>query len=110
MNKPCEPSKSGTETGPATVNVGEAKAQFSKLLARAEAGEDIVIARDGVPVARLTALKKEPRKPGRARHWVDRGASPDALLEPLSEEDLDAAEGRLSDAFGVALPEADRRR
>lgn len=38
------------------VNVGQAKTDLSKLLARVEAGEDIEIARDGVPVARLTAI------------------------------------------------------
>jgi len=38
------------------VNVGQAKTDLSKLLARAEAGEDVEIARDGVPVARLVAI------------------------------------------------------
>ncbi|MCP4406746.1 MAG: type II toxin-antitoxin system Phd/YefM family antitoxin, partial [Gammaproteobacteria bacterium] len=35
------------------VNVHEAKTQFSKLLERVRAGEDIVIAKAGIPVARL---------------------------------------------------------
>ena len=35
------------------VNVHEAKTQLSRLLARAEKGEDVVIARRGEPVARL---------------------------------------------------------
>jgi prevent-host-death family protein len=43
------------------VNVGDAKANLSALLARAEQGEDIEIARDGVPVARLTRLERPPR-------------------------------------------------
>ncbi len=38
------------------VNMHEAKTQLSKLVARAEAGEDVVIARDGRPAARLTAV------------------------------------------------------
>jgi prevent-host-death family protein len=38
------------------VNVGQAKTELSKLLARVEAGEDIEIARDGVPVARLVPI------------------------------------------------------
>jgi len=38
------------------VNVGQAKTDLSKLLARVEAGEDIEIARDGVPVARLVRI------------------------------------------------------
>lgn len=39
------------------VNVGQAKTSLSKLLARAEAGEDIEIARDGVPVAKLVRIE-----------------------------------------------------
>jgi prevent-host-death family protein len=38
------------------VNVGQAKTALSKLLARVEAGEDVEIARDGVPVARLVRI------------------------------------------------------
>ena len=38
------------------VNVGQAKTDLSKLLARVEAGEDVEIARDGVPVARLVSI------------------------------------------------------
>jgi prevent-host-death family protein len=37
-----------------TVNVHEAKTHLSSLLAAVEAGEDVVIARSGHPVARLT--------------------------------------------------------
>ena len=44
------------------VNVGKAKTDLSKLLARVEAGEDVEIARDGVPVARL--VRVEPAPPG----------------------------------------------
>ena len=36
-----------------TVNVHEAKTNLSRLLAQVEAGEDVVIARNGKPVARL---------------------------------------------------------
>lgn len=38
------------------VNVGQAKTDLSKLLARVEAGEEVEIARNGVPVARLVAV------------------------------------------------------
>ena len=44
------------------VNVGKAKSDLSKLLARVEAGEEVEIARDGVPVARLVRI--EPAPPG----------------------------------------------
>ncbi|MGQ0629699.1 MAG: type II toxin-antitoxin system Phd/YefM family antitoxin [Sporichthyaceae bacterium] len=39
-----------------TVNMHEAKTNLSKLVERAAAGEEIVIARAGVPVARLVAV------------------------------------------------------
>jgi len=45
-----------------TVNIHEAKTQFSKLIARVEAGEDVVIARDGAPVARLVAIRQPLNK------------------------------------------------
>jgi prevent-host-death family protein len=47
-------------------NVHEAKSSLSKLLARVEAGDEVVIARNGRPVARLvpyTAPRR--RQPGR---------------------------------------------
>jgi prevent-host-death family protein len=45
-----------------TVSVAEAKAKLSDLLRRAEAGEDVLLARNGEPVARLSALR--PREGG----------------------------------------------
>ena len=41
-----------------TVNIGEAKARLSHLIARAEAGEDVILARDGVPAARIVPLSR----------------------------------------------------
>jgi prevent-host-death family protein len=38
------------------VNVGDAKTNLSQLLARVEAGEDVEIARNGVPVAKLVRV------------------------------------------------------
>lgn len=50
----------------ATVNVYDAKTQFSQLINRVESGEEIVIARNGRPVARLTPLaaRRPDRVPG----------------------------------------------
>jgi prevent-host-death family protein len=39
-----------------TVNIGEAKTRLSELVAKVEAGEEVVIARDHRPVARLAPL------------------------------------------------------
>jgi prevent-host-death family protein len=56
------------------VNVAEAKAKLSDLLERAAAGEDIVIAKNGRPKARLVAVveQRAPRTPERwkGRVWI----------------------------------------
>ena len=49
------------------VNIHEAKTHFSRLVERAERGEEIVIARAGKPVARLMPLNREPRVFGQMR-------------------------------------------
>ena len=50
---------------PETVNLYDAKTQLSRLVDRAIAGEDIVIARAGKPVVRLVPLASAaPRQPG----------------------------------------------
>lgn len=50
------------------VNTHDAKTQLSKLLARVEAGEEIVISRAGTPVARLVPIERRTsdRRPGSA--------------------------------------------
>lgn len=42
------------------VSVAQAKAEFAALVARAEAGEDFIVTRNGRPVARLTHLQRTP--------------------------------------------------
>jgi prevent-host-death family protein len=44
-----------------TINIYEAKTQLSKLVEQAAAGEDVIIARGGKPVARLTRLQPARR-------------------------------------------------
>ena len=44
------------------VNVHEAKTSLSKLLADAERGEEVVIARNGVPVVRLVPIRQTKRR------------------------------------------------
>ena len=55
-----------------TVNVHEAKTHLSRLLARVGAGEEIVIAHAGKPVARLVPIEGQvtTRHPGTARGLV----------------------------------------
>ena len=45
-----------------TVNIYDAKTQLSKLVERAAAGEDVIIARSGKPIARLTQLETTQHK------------------------------------------------
>lgn len=56
------------------VNVHEAKTHLSRLLARVEAGEEVIISRAGKPVARLVPVvrSKVRRVPGRdkGKGWI----------------------------------------
>lgn len=54
-------------------NIAQAKAQFSELVQRALAGEDVVIARDNKPLLRLVPLqaaRSGPRQPGSAKGLI----------------------------------------
>lgn len=67
------------------VNVHEAKTHLSRLLERAHAGEEIILAKAGKPYAKLVPLTSEKprRQPGRLK-----GVVTDAFFEPLPEEEL----------------------
>jgi prevent-host-death family protein len=67
-----------------TVNIHEAKTQFSRLLKRVAAGQEIVIARAGHPVARLIPF----RQPG------------------TRELGMDAGRVKIAEDFDAPLPEA----
>ena len=71
----------------AQVNVYEAKTHLSRLLRRVRAGEEIVIAEAGTPVARLVPLERsvEPRVLGndRGKIWLS-----DDFDAPLSDDVL----------------------
>ena len=69
------------------VNVHQAKTQLSRLLARAEDGEDIVIARNGEPVARLVSISA-PRSKRRFGALRGRIIVDDRFFEPLPENEL----------------------
>ncbi len=66
------------------VNVQEAKTRLSELLARAELGEEIVIARAGVPVVRLELVGGKPRR----TFGVMQLDLPDDFDEPLPDAEL----------------------
>ncbi len=73
------------------VNIHEAKTHLSRLVLRAQAGEEIIISRGGKPVARLVGLEPASvRALGR-----DRGlfTVPEDFNEPLDPGVLDDFEG-----------------
>lgn len=69
------------------VNIHEAKTNFSRLVARARAGERVVIGKAGVPVAVLGPVEgpREKRRPGNDRIVIHRDFD-----APLPEWDPDA--------------------
>ena len=75
------------------VSIHQAKTNLSRLIAKAEAGEEVVILRGKTPVARLTSVakKKGKRVPGMLKGKV---SLPDSFFfDPLPEEELRAWEG-----------------
>ncbi|GAA0732806.1 type II toxin-antitoxin system Phd/YefM family antitoxin [Sphingomonas japonica] len=79
-------------------NVHDAKTNLSKLIDRAHAGEEIVLAKAGAPMARLMPLDPaagiglDLRRPGRLAHLRDQVPS-DIWFEPnFTDEELDRFE------------------
>ena len=73
------------------VNVHQAKTHLSRLLTQAENGEEVVIARNGKPVARLEPIRKRGKP--RFGSWKGRISIDDSFFDPLPEEELAAWEG-----------------
>lgn len=83
----------------ATVNVREARTHLSRLLRQVEAGDEVVIARNGTPAARLVPVKKRGNRQFGA--LKGRLVVPDSFFEPLPDTELaawgtDLAAGRES--------------
>jgi prevent-host-death family protein len=73
-------------------NIHEAKTQFSKILARVQAGEEVVIAKAGEPIARIVPIRSVGRRqPGteKGNFWL--AADFDS---PLPSEVLDSFDGK----------------
>jgi len=73
------------------VTIHKAKTHLSELIARAEAGEEIIIARGKDPVMKLVpvtqAAQKPVRKFGSMKGLINIGPE---FFEPLPEEELKA--------------------
>ena len=77
-----------------TVTVHHAKTHLSKLIAAAERGEEVVIARGDKTAVRIVPFQpaaKPERKPGRLKGLV---AMDDRFFDPLPEDELRLWEGR----------------
>jgi prevent-host-death family protein len=74
------------------VNIHTAKTHLSRLVSEVAAGEEIVIAKAGKPVARLLPFepRREPRQPGlmKGQIWIA-----DDFDDPLPEEIMAAFRG-----------------
>ena len=74
-----------------TVNMHEAKSRLSQLVGEVEQGGEVILARDGTPVARIVpyAAPRPERRFGAMKGlvWID-----DAFFDPLPEEELKAWE------------------
>jgi prevent-host-death family protein len=67
-----------------TVKIGEAKTHLSDLLAKVEAGEEVIIARGNDPIAKLTRIRRE----GDVRAVIDEIRAARAGLAKTTAEEL----------------------
>lgn len=69
-----------------TYTIHDAKTNLSKLIARAEAGEEVVLARDKEPVAKIVPIAPKPKRQfGRLK---GKGSVGPEFFEPLPESEL----------------------
>ncbi len=74
-----------------TVSITEAKTHLSRLLSRVEAGEDVVIARNGKPVAKLINFTHQTKPVFGSMKGIIH--LDDSFFDPFPEEELAAWEG-----------------
>lgn len=78
-----------------TVNIHAAKTQLSRFVDEAAAGEEIIIARAGKPIARLVPLAGPPATQKRVLgRMAGRLVAHDDFDAPLPDDMLDEFEGR----------------
>jgi len=84
----------------AAFSIHQAKTNLSKLIARVEAGEEVVIMRGKTPVARLAPIETKTLK---RRFGMLKGKIPNLpdefFFDPLPEEELRLWEGEGEDPF-----------
>jgi prevent-host-death family protein len=73
------------------VSIHEAKAQLSRLIERAQQGEEIIIAKAGHPVVRLTPIRSDKPVLGSARGTITMQPGWD---DPMTPEEVEEIFGR----------------
>jgi prevent-host-death family protein len=76
-----------------TVNIHQAKTNLSRLLARVEHGEEIIISNRGIPVAKLVPFRTSSNRRDSLGQDRDRFVVPEDFNAPLPSEILAAFEG-----------------
>lgn len=74
--------------GPKQVNIHQAKTQLSKLLVEVERGREVVVARNGKPIAKLVPFPAPAKKRLRTGDWKGRIWMSDDFDAPLSDGEL----------------------
>ena len=74
--------------------MNEPASTLAQVVTQAERGEDVLLARDGVPVARVVAIQEtrvaQPRPPRTLGQWSGRVWMSDDFDGPLPEDELAA--------------------
>ncbi|WP_374943143.1 type II toxin-antitoxin system Phd/YefM family antitoxin [Sphingomonas sp.] len=85
-----------------TFNVHDAKTNLSKLMDRAHAGEEIILAKAGRPWARMVPIEP-PSKPKRMPGgWPELANIPDSVwFDPMPEDELALWEGKRLENHGL---------
>lgn len=73
-----------------TVNIHEAKTHLSRLVERVAAGEEMIIAKAGKPMARLVPLEKPMQKKRESGALEGKIWMAENFDDPMSAEELDA--------------------
>lgn len=77
-----------------TVKVEDFEQIFHKYLSRLEAGETIILTREGKPVAEITPTTQKPKELRPYGLSANKFVTPDDFDDPLPAEILDAFEGK----------------
>jgi prevent-host-death family protein len=76
------------------INLYKAKTELSSLVDKASKGESFVIAKSGIPLAKLVPLHEEKKKKIKFGTMKGEFVVPDDFDDPLPKEILDAFEGK----------------